>query len=321
MAVQTIGTAGSPGTAYPTDPGRYYDRRFLDRLVPQLQFASMGSKRPLPKNSGTLIVWHRLNKLAAAVTPLTEGTNPTEQAIATTRFTAEPLEYGAFVKMSSKLNLEAVNPVVEEVMDELSDQAALSYDALVQTAVHGNITNQFALGAANEAAVADTSVLNSTELRKAVFLLRNGGSSISSKVTVPGFEGNMYKGVITPAQWYDLSSATDAGSFIEIHKYNNPAPLMNGELGQLWGVRLVLQNNYTTGTGATDETYRAFIFGKECYGISELSGQGIKTIRQPAGSNGDPLEMFTTLGWKFTMASTVLDAARGVEIYTGSSAT
>jgi N4-gp56 family major capsid protein len=321
MAVQTIGTSGSPGTAYSVDPGRYYDRRMLDRLEPQLHFMTMGDMRPLPKNSGSLIVWHRLNKLTAATTPLTEGTNPTEQAIATTRFTAEPLEYGAFVKLSSKLNLEAVNPIVESVTDELTDQAALSYDALVLTAIHGNVTNQFAGAAASEVTVADASVLSTSELRKAVFTLRNGGTSISSKVGVPGFENNDYKGVITPAQWFDLSSATDAGSFIEIHKYNESAPLMNGELGKLWGVRLVMTNNYTTGTGATDETYRAFIFGKGGLGISELSCQGIKTIRQPAGSNGDPLEMFTTVGWKFTMAAVVLDSARIVEIYTGSAAT
>ena len=320
MAVQTIGTVGAPGTAYPTDPGRYYDRKFLDRLTPQLHFMNMGDKRPLPKNSGTLIVWHRLNKLAAAVTPLTEGTNPSEQAIATTRFTAEPLEYGAFVKLSSKLNLEAVNPIVEEVSDELADQAALSYDSIVLAAIHGNVTNQFGGGAANEAAVADTAVLDTAELRKAVYTLRNGGTSTSSKVSVPGYEGNMYKGVITPAQWFDLSSATDAGSFIEVHKYAQPQPLMTGELGQLWGVRLSMTNNYTTGTGATDETYRAFIFGKGAYGVTELSGNGIKTIRQPAGSNGDALEMFTTVGWKFVMASTVLDSARAVEIYTGSAA-
>jgi N4-gp56 family major capsid protein len=321
MAVQSIGTAGSPGTAYSTDPGRYYDRKFLERLQPQLHFMNMGDKRPLPKNSGTLIVWHRLQKQAAATTPLTEGANPSEGSIATDRVTAEPLEYGAFVKLSGKLNLEAVNPIVEEVTDELADQAALSYDSIVLAGIHANLTNQFANGAANEAAVADADVLNSTELRKAVFRLRNGGVSTSSKVGVPGFEGNMYKGVITPAQWFDLASATDAGSFIEVHKYNNPAPLMNGELGQLWGVRLAITNNYTVGTGATDETYRAFIFGKGAYGVTELSGQGIKTIRQPAGGNSDPLEMYTTVGWKFTMATAVLQAARGIEIYTGSAAT
>jgi N4-gp56 family major capsid protein len=321
MAVQTIGTQGSPGTAYPTDVGRYYDKRFLSRLSPQLYFKDMGESRPLPKNNGTMIVWFRLNKLAAATTPLTEGTNPGDTAIATTRFTAEPLEYGAVVRLSSKLNLEAVNPIVEEVLDELSDQAALSYDSLVLTAISGNLTNQFAGAAASEATVADASVLNASEVRKAVFALRNGSTGTTPGQAVPGFEGNMYKAVITPAQWFDLSGDSSAGSFIEVHKYNQPQALMNGEIGQLWGCRFVVTNNFVTGTGATDETYRAFVFGKGAYGVTELAGNGIRTIRQPAGGNSDPLEMFTTLGWKFTMASTVLSAQRAIQIYTGSAAT
>ena len=313
MAVMTIGTNASPGTVYPTDPGVYYDKRFLDRLTPQLYFEDMCEKRPLPKNSGTLIVWHRLNKLSASTTPLTEGTNPSEQSVATTRKTAEPLEYGAFCKLSSKLNLEAINPVVEEVNDELADQAALSRDTLLRNAFHTNLTNQFGGGAANEAAVADSAVMNAAEVRKAVFTLRDA--------KVRGFEGNLYKAIITPAQWFDLSSDTAVGAFIDIHKYTNPTPLMNGEIGQLWGVRFVVSQNYSTGTGATDETYRAFFFGKGAVGISEISGAGIKTIRQPAGSNGDPLEMFTTLGWKMTQAQVVLDANRAIEVYTGSAAT
>jgi N4-gp56 family major capsid protein len=95
---------------------------------------------------------------------------------------------------------------------------------------------------------------------------------------------------------------------------------MKGEIGQLYGVRFVVSPNIATGTGLTDETFRAFVFGRSAFGVTELSGNGIKTIRQPAGSNADPLEMYTTLGWKFMMAAKTLEAARFVEIYTGSAA-
>lgn len=311
MAVQSIGTQASPGNTY-TDPGIYYDKRFLMRLTPQLYLKQCGEARPLPQKSGTLVKWHRLNKLTAATTALTEGANPTEQNVATTAVTVEPLTYGAFVKVSAELNLKSINPIVEEILDELADQAALSYDTLVFNAIHTNLTNQYAGGAGSEGAVADTSVMNASELRKAVYSLR--------KSNVPGFEGNLYKGVIHPASHFDLQSDNAVGSWIDVTKYTMPEQAMKGEVGQLYGVRFVVTTNLPTGTGATDETFRSFILGKQAYGVTELSGNGVKTIRQPAGGNADPLEMFTTLGWKFMMAAKVLEAARGVELYCGSAA-
>lgn len=307
----TIGTNASPGNTY-ADPGIYYDRRFLERLSPQLTLKECGNKKPLPTRSGTLMKWHRLQKLSAAITALTENTNPSEQNVATDVVTVEPLTYGAWVKVSAELNLKSINPIVEEIMDELADQAALSYNRLVFNAIHTNFTNQFAGGAASEATVADTSVLNASELRKAVYPLR--------KASVPGYEKNLYKGVISPAGHFDLQSDSAVGSWIDVMKYAKPEEIMNGEVGQLYGVRLIVDDSMPTGTGATDETFRAFIMGRDAFAVSELSGHGIKTIRQAPGSNSDPLEMFTTLGWKFMMAAKVLQSSRAVEIYHGSAA-
>jgi len=314
----TIGTQAVPGNTY-ADPGIYYDRRFLERLVPQLYLKEMGDKKPLPTKAGTMIKWHRLQKMNVALTPLSENTNPAEQNAATDVVTAEPLTYGAWCKVSAELNLKSINPIVEEILDELADQAAITYDRIVFNAIHTNLQNQYAGGAVNEAAVADTSVLNAAELRKAVYSLRSATVD-GVNVSVPGFEGNLYKAVIHPAQEYDLLSDAAVGSFVDLTKYKMPEKALNGEIGQLYGTRIVTSTNLPTGTGATDETFRAFVFGRQAYGVTELSGNGIRTIRQPAGSNNDPLEMFTTIGWKFMMAAKVLHSVRGVEIYTGSAA-
>lgn len=316
----TIGTNASPGNTY-ADPGIYYDKRFLERLTPQVYLKSMADMKPLPQKSGTLVKWHRLNKLSPATTALTENTNPSESTVGTSVVTAEPLTYGSWVKVSTELNLKSINPIVEEIQDELADQAALTYDTLLRTALHGNVTNQFGGGAANEAAVTDASVFNASEIRRAVYSLRNS--------SVPGFEGNMYKGVISPAQQFDLFADTAVGSWLDIHKYTTPTPLMNGEIGQIYGTRWVVSPNLGgavgpvtsfTGTGATDETYRGFLFGRAAFGATELAGHGVKTFREQGGGTSDPLHMFTTIGWKFMLAGKVLEAARAIELYTGSAA-
>lgn len=309
----TLGISTSVGNTF-SDTGIYYDKRWLERLTPQLYFEDIGDKRPLPKQSGTLLKFRRLNKLTAITSPLTENTNPSETTVGTAEVTVEPLTYGQWVKMSSELKWKSINPIADEVSDELSDNAALSYDTIVRAALSGNFTNQFAGAAVNEAAVADASTLTAAEIRKAVYSLR--------KNSVPGFEKNMYKGLIHPAGHFDLTSDTAAGSWIETHKYTQPDQIMRGEVGALYGVRFVVSPNAGSGTGATDETFHAYIFGRQAYGISELSGQGMEMIRKEPGPNdtSNPLNMFSTAGWKFVMAAKVLQSSRAVQIYHGSAA-
>lgn len=309
----TLGISTSVGNTF-TDTGIYYDKRWLERLIPQLYFEDLGTKRPLPKNAGTLMKFRRLNKLTAQTTPLTENTNPSETTVGTSEVTVEPLTYGQWVKTSKELQWKSINPIMDEVSDELSDNAALSYDTIVRAALSGNFTNQFAGGAASEITVADASVLNASEIRKAIYSLR--------KNNVPGFQGNMYKALIHPAGHFDLQSDTAAGSWLETSKYIKNDEILRGEVGALYGTRFVVSTNAGSGTGATDETFHAYIFGRDAYCVSELSGQGMEMIRKEPGASdtSNPLNMFSTVGWKFVMAAKVLQSSRAVQIYAGSGA-
>lgn len=316
----TIGIVGSAGNTF-SDPGIYYDKAWLERLKPQLLFEDLGEKRPLPKAAGTQVKWRRVNKLTALGTiptaasyKLTENTTPTATLVDTTEVTVQPETYGQWAQVSSELKWKSINPVMEEFTSELADNAAAVYDSVVRTAISGNFTNQFAGGAVAENGVADTSLLLPSELRAAVYSLR--------KKNVPGFENGLYKGCITPAGHFDLTSDTATGGWIDVMKYSKPENIMRGEVGQLYGVRLVVGTNVGTGTGATDETFHAYIFGRKAFGITELSGQGMEMIRKEPGANdtSNPLNMFSTIGWKFVMAAKVLEVARAVQIYHGTSA-
>lgn len=320
MAANTIGISTSAGNTF-SDTGIYYDKRWLERLKPQLVFEDCGEKKPLPKQSGTLMKFRRVNKLTAVGTPptaasylLTENTTPAVTQMGTTEVSVEPLTYGQWVQVSKELSWKSINPVMEEFADELADNAAAVYDSVIRTALSGNLTNQFANGAINEAAVADADVLKVSEIRKAVYSLRKAG--------VPGYQNNWYKAVITPAGEYDLSAESGVGTWLETRKYVKNDDLLRGEIGQLHGCRFMVGQNVGSGTGATDETFHAYIFGRKAFGISELSGQGMEMIRKEPGANdtSNPLNMFSTVGWKFVLAAKVLEAGRAVQIYHGSGA-
>lgn len=316
----TIGVSGTAGNTF-TDTGIFYDKAWLERLKPQLVFEDLGEKRPLPKNSGTLMKFRRVNKLTAVGTrptaasfKLTENMTPSSILLDTTEVTVEPVTYGQWAQVSSELKWKSINPVMEEFTAELSDNAAAVYDSVVTTALSGNLTNQFAGGQINEGAVTASNIMSPAELRKAVYKLRVAG--------VPGFESNLYKGVISPASHFDLLSDTATGGFIDISKYKNPEAILRGEVGQLYGVRLMVSQNVGSGNGSGTTTTHAYIFGRKAFGISELSGQGMEMIRKEPGASdtSNPLNMFSTVGWKFVMATTVLQASRGIQIYCGTGA-
>jgi len=117
-----------------------------------------------------------------------------------------------------------------------------------------------------------------------------------------------------------LLSDSAAGALIEASKYTTFEKVMKGEIGSLYGARVMVSQNLPTGTGATDDTYRAFVFGRQTFGITELAQHGTKTFRYKDGNTENPLNMYSTIGWKFMMAAVVLQASRAVEIYAGSGA-
>lgn len=316
----TIGISTAVGNTY-TDPGTYYNKVWLEQLMPQLVLENCGQKMPLPKNSGTLMKFHRVNKITApsalptlASYLLTENTNPTETTLGTTAVSVEPLSYGQWVKVSRELKLKSVNPVMKEFTKTLADEAAVVYEEIIRAQLTANSTNQFAGGAANEAAVADASTLTASEVRKGVYTLRKAG--------VPGFERGMYKLAASPAGVFDIFADSAAGSYVDLKKYTDPSNLERGEVGQLYGTRVIQGTQLGTGTGATDETFHAYLFGKDAFGISELSGDGMGVIMKEPGSQdtSNPLDRFSTVGWHFTMAAKVLQAARVVKIMHGTAA-
>lgn len=65
---------------------------------------------------------------------------------------------------------------------------------------------------------------------------------------VPKFDGNNYLAVLHVFTLHQLFEDTNTGGFVDIHKYDQPETLINGEVGALFGARLVEENNVFSGT-------------------------------------------------------------------------
>lgn len=71
------------------------------------------------------------------------------------------------------------------------------------------------------------------------------------------------------------------------------------------------------------DVYEVVVIGDEAYGVSELSAMSARTIIHPRGTGGhtDPLEQYSTVGWKAALAAKVLNNDFMGIIYCASSKT
>jgi N4-gp56 family major capsid protein len=290
----------------------YYDKKFLEWLKADLMFDQFAQKKKMPKGAGTTIQFQRYTTFSANTTALTEGTVPSGLTLASTTITATPAQYGDYVALSDMIVLEAIDPIVESATELLAYRAALSLDTIIRNTLHGAVTDQHVNGhtGAAEVNIVAGDIMSASEVRKAIRTLKNN--------KVKAFSGGLYKSVFHPFQTYDLMSETATGGFLDITKYTSNDPMARGVIGKMWGLEIAeSQNVQVVANAGSVNVYRGYVFGQNGYGIVDLEGMSLETVRKPLGSGGtsDPLNQIATVGYKFSHVTKVLDANRIVELH------
>lgn len=292
-----------------TENKTFYDRVLLERMLPELVYSDYGQKRPAPKHEGDTINFRKMNSLAVATTPLTEGVMPAGNALNMSAITATVSQYGDFVLMSDKLDLIGIDPVLTEAVTVLAEQAALTIDTVNRDIITAGTNVQYAGGKASRILTTQTDILTGTEIKKAVRTLRRN----NAKAVADG----SFIGIIGPDVEYDLMS--DA-MWVDVAKYQNREQLLKGELGKLYGVKFVRTSNAKvfTGLGAAGcNIYGTLIVGKDAYGLIDIAGSGKpESIVKAAGSAGtaDALNQVSSAGWKCLFTAKMLNELALVRI-------
>jgi N4-gp56 family major capsid protein len=276
----------------------FYDRTLLSRLLPNLTFLKYGQKRPMPKNEGDTINFRRFNSLDVPAASLTEGVTPDGDNLSITAVTATVAQEGNWVRLSDKISMVGIDPVLTESAALMGENAAKTMETRCADVIFKGTSQQFAGGAASAAAIAAGKVVNSEEIKKAVRTLRNNNAE--------PLEGGYYIGFCDPSVAYDLQNDS---LWQDISKYNGAENIMKGEIGRIHGVRFILTTmcptDATTATAGT--LHKTLIVGKDAYGVVDVNGSSKpEIIIKPTGSAGteDPLNQRASVGWK-AMAVTV----------------
>ena len=136
-------------------------------------------------------------------------------------------------------------------------------------------------------------------------------------------ERGYFVGLINPDLEYDFMGDQ---TWVDAAKYKDSVDaLYEGEVGKWFGIRFVgtteLIRESVAGVIASDATvHNALILGRECYGVVDLAGQPKKIFTKSPDQLGQPIPVYSTIGWEVGFVPKPLNGMFGVSVMCGSSA-
>ena len=273
----------------------YYEKKLLSVLEPRLVLMPLGKKQRLPKGNGKQVKWLRYSAIAGSTVALSEGTPPAEISFSTSNVTADIVQYGQFAKVSDLLSDTAIDPVLENLSERFGIAASKTIEELIASELNSTAAVQRVNNRVSDNQILASEVLNHKELIEAM---------ISQKAAFIGpHESGEYVCVLHPRSEYDLLSDSQAGSWLDIQKYTDNRPLLNGEIGRMYGMRFLVSDRMLTQAGAGaggQDIVTSYVIGEEAFGCVELNGDAMKMFIKRHGSAGanDPLDQFATVEYK-----------------------
>ena len=293
--------------------GVYYDKLFMERAEANMVHDQFAQRRPLPRNEGNVARFTRYSALATQTTPINEITLPAECDVTAVNVTAQVQPYGCYVRASEVFELTSIDERLQEHVELFASQAGRSMDEIIRAALYSGATTQRVNDRANDAAILTTDTLNSDEVRQAIRTLKGN-------FAMPVTEDGMYGALVSHITAYNLLN--DA-AWQAANQYVTPELMKKGELGRLFGCRFVETNNprINAGGGAGGgNVYSNFFLGKEAYGVVELDGgEKMVFVKHPgAGDTSNPINQYSTVGWRVIFAAVALNSSFMVDVRAGS---
>ena len=292
----------------------FYDTALLENAREQMVFTQLGKKQPM---KGNKVEWRKFNTFAKALTPLTEGVIPTGKTFGMTAISADTNQYGDYVAVTDRLELESFDDVIYGATEEMGAAEGETFDTLTRNIISAGTSVAYAPKYVSgvETKVNDPKDLDSTAVLTPKLVAQV--ATWLKKNKAPKFEGNTYVMVIHPSQAYDLRESEE---WKEFHKYTDVAPIFNGEIGTLHGIRFIESNNVKVEINATSNkaVYKALAMGKDAFGVLDPEGEGMEMIIKDRHQAGGPLDQFSTIGYKFNHGAKILYQERILRVETGS---
>ena len=291
MAYTSANTNMTASTGLTPGMQTYYNRELLRTFEPELVHLQFGDEHRMPENSGLVMNMRKIIPLEANTNTLSEG-EPGESVMLTeTEVTVKLEQYGEYARCTDKLDLSHLDMNILRKTKLFGDAGARSIDAVVREELATCTNVIYAGGKTSRSALTSADKLTTKELRKAVRKLKKAHAQTF---------GGSYIAIVGPDTFYDLQ---DDETFVAVSRYQDKEAVYTGEIGRLFGCRIVetTEAKVFEGAGASGaDVASVIVLGQYAYGYTSFKGAKPRVIVKPAGSAGtsDPLDQISTVGWK-----------------------
>ena len=291
MAYTNTDTNMTTSSALSAGMQTYYNRELLRTFEPNLVHLQFGDEHRMPPHSGLVMNMRKLIPLETNTKALSEGDPGESVMLAETEVTVQLQQYGEYARCTDKLDLTHLDMDIMRRTKLFGDAGARSIDAVVREELAKCANVIYAGGKASRAELTAADKLTSRELRKAVKTLKKNHAQTF---------GGYFVAIIGPDTMYDLQ---EDEAFVKVSQYQDKENIYTGEVGRLFGVRLVetTEAKIFEGAGASGaDVASVIVLWQYAYGVTSLKGAKPRVIVKPAGSAGtaDPLDQISTVGWK-----------------------
>ena len=212
------------------------------------------------------------SRMAAATTPLTDGTEATSTTMTDTKVQLTMAEYGAVITSTSLANIATAGKADLASAELVGVNLGETTDKLGLAVLEAG-TNTIAADAAG--------TLDNLDLREAYTALANAG--------IAKFEDGRYVAFVNPSQVSDIK-----GDYITIAQNTDIGASTSGVVGALEGFTIVEDSNVTAGKVAC--------FGKNALGKAVASAPSLRVVE-----GSDNLGRTVNVGWYGVMKYGVID--------------
>jgi len=313
----------------------YYDKVALETLVPELVAYNLCEKKKIPKNSGKIVKFHRYttysggksNKVSAF--SLTEGGSgawPTWTKVSAVTVSATLLQYGDAKQTTDLLDMTAVSDMVTDTLKVCMMEAADIIDQKVLEVAYGTSCRSgsdtaipsgegflmswpsaqgYEIGALST--LTSACIMDVKAVKEAVKDLK----VLNAQPRQNGY----YAMIAHPVQ---TNALMNDSAWQNAYQYTDAENLRKGHVGKIYGVEVFETTNIhmtASGTGNPNTTsaYFAVILGRGALAATEIDGGNLQTyVKRPNQyDTANPLNQWSSIGWKITFVPVILNASAG----------
>ena len=323
MSTTTFAQGSNPGLTAPMQT--YYDRVFLERAKIELRHDYGAQVKNVPMNSGKTVFFTRFTPLAVVTTALSEAANPTAVDMTAATVSATLADYGNYTTVGSLYSMTSIETGLTEHVSVHGQNAGESIDQLIRTELVSGATNMLVSTSTGGAAGSTTAIstIHTSDTLTGLEVRRVRRALMKNKAQK--FEDGFYRAIIGPDTAMDLMGNSE---WVNSNIYATPEQIKAGVVGKLGGVQFAETNNqhyvlsagFSTSATNIANVYSNFFCGKNGYGVVNLGSISAPKVyvKNPGSTSTDnPLDQFSTVGWKMPFVAKTLNTNWVINLKTG----